>query len=167
MPPRNDIDLIGTADIPAEIHTEELATLLGLSVRHVDMLAKRGVFHKTAPARFDARQAISAYAAYARKGGNADLDAEALRLKREQADKLAIQNAAARRELLPAVEVQRAWTETARDLRAAILAIPARVAANLGLSRASAVDLDAEIRLALEALADGPQTAAHKDEDLI
>lgn len=128
---RDHRDIVGDADIPATVSTSELAEILKISVRNVDMLVTRGVLEKIGPARFDTRAAIGSYLDYARRGGNSALDSEKLRLTRENADKVEIQNATARRELLPAADVEREWSSALRDLRAALLALPARVQTRL------------------------------------
>lgn len=151
---RDHADLIGGDEnddaIPAIMSTAQLADLLKISTRNVDMLVTKGVLAKTGPAKFDTRAAIAAYVAYARKGGNADIDAEKLRLTREQADKIEIQNATARRELVPASEVERTWSGILRDVRAAMLAIPSRVQQRLShLTAHDVAEIDREIRDAL------------------
>jgi phage terminase Nu1 subunit (DNA packaging protein) len=64
--------------------------------------------------------------------------------------------------LVDADAVERAWGALVLDLRAALLALPSRVGARLGLSPAHVAVLDRELRDALEALgsvqtAEGPQ----------
>lgn len=49
------------------------------------------------------------------------------RLAREQADNVALKNAALRRELVPAVEVEQRWSEILRRVRSKLLAVPSRV----------------------------------------
>lgn len=155
---RDNSDLIGGADdpvsIPATMKTADLAGLLKISVRNVDMLVTKGVFAKISPATFDARASLAAYIEYARRGGNSDLDSEKLRLTREQADKIEIQNASARRELVSAAEVEREWSSILRDVRAMMLAIPSRVQQRLPhLTAHDAGAIDREIRDALQEVA--------------
>lgn len=159
---REIAELVGKIETPiaATLTTGELAELLNISARNVDMLASKGILEKAAPAKFDTRESIAAYLAYARRGGNTDLDAEKLRLTREQADKVELQNAQARRELVPATEVERTWSGTLRDIRAAMLAVPARVGQRASHLTAHDLEMvDREIRDALVELAGGDHAA--------
>lgn len=152
----DDEDLIGSAPIPEIVTTDELAELLGISTRNVNMLTNRGVLKKNASGRFDTRAALRDYCEYARRSrGNPALDAEKLRLTREQADKIELQNATARRELIPAAEVEREWTAVLRDIRAALLALPSRIGQRLPhLPPRDIEAIDREIRDVLTELAD-------------
>jgi phage terminase Nu1 subunit (DNA packaging protein) len=90
-----------------------------------------------------------------------ELNAEKIRLNRELADKAAILNAKARGELVPVESVRAEWSRTITDLRAALLAVPSRVASRVCLDRSTTAALDAELRAAMEAIAtDGPQDFA-------
>lgn len=72
---------------------------------------------------------------------------------REQADREALRNAAARRELLSAVEVAYTWNSILRDLRAGFLALPGRVQVRLPhLSVADVAVIDREVRDCLTSL---------------
>lgn len=137
----------------------ELAGWLGLTSNRVSALARDGVLPRDADKAFDLKRAVAAYCEHCRLGAtgrraDSALAAEKLRLAKEQADKIAFQNARARGELLDTREVATAWRGVVTDLRAGILAIPGRVAARLGLDRKAAAALDAEIRDAMEAIAD-------------
>jgi hypothetical protein len=46
------------------------------------------------------------------------------------------------------------WRSIITDLRAAVLAVPSRVAGRMGMDRATTAALDTEIRDAMEAIAD-------------
>ena len=70
-----------------------------------------------------------------------------------QADKIALQNAAARGELLDSRKVANEWRAIVTDLRAAVVAVPSRGASRLALDRKETAALDAEIRDAMEAIA--------------
>ena len=160
--PLEEVDRLLLGEGPAEpepVTAAELAEWLGLSANRVGALARQGILPRAEDSRYPLRPSILAYcrwvreAAESRRGGEA-LAAEKLRVARESADKLAIQNARAKGELIRADDVARAWGEVVTDLRAAILAVPARVAGRAGLDRAAAAALDDEIRTALEAIAD-------------
>jgi phage terminase Nu1 subunit (DNA packaging protein) len=76
--------------------------------------------------------------------------AERGRLAREQADHIALKDAVARRELVPAAEVEAEWSAVLRTLRASMLAVPSRCAARLPhLTAHDVSDIDQEIRAVL------------------
>lgn len=140
-----------------EMTTAELAGLFGISPRTVRDLAARGVLSRVAPGRFDIRAAVLAYTGHLREQaagrgtGNAEIAVERLREARERADKIALANAKSRREMVPVDKVRAAWIGITSDVRSAVLAVPSRLPE---LSRAQADQVDAELRRALEALAD-------------
>jgi phage terminase Nu1 subunit (DNA packaging protein) len=91
----------------------------------------------------------------AARGGEAqilDLTQERARLAREQADGQELKNRALRRELVSASDVEREWSDILRKVRAGILAVTSRVRASAGLTTEQAVEMDAELRLALKEL---------------
>lgn len=82
-----------------------------------------------------------------------DASAERVRLLREQADYAALKNAEKRRELVPAVEVEREWSALIRQARSGILAVPSRLRQLIPHLSADEVEtIDAELRRALEEL---------------
>jgi phage terminase Nu1 subunit (DNA packaging protein) len=126
-------------DEPAEIWPEtisgdDLADLLGVSTRTVRELARKGVVERANGklAVYAAYDSIKRYCAHMREqaAGRSDsttLTEERIRVAREQGDKLALQNAVTRREMLPAREVESAWAGILRDVRAAFLGLPSRI----------------------------------------
>lgn len=159
-------DLLDITPDPVPDHlvtSAELADWLGLSSGRINQLARDGILPREAlPLRgwgFPLKAAVRAYAehtrsAAARRAADPDLAAEKLRLTKANADRAEQAAARDRGDLLDATEVARAWTATLADLRAALLAIPERVSARLGLDRAAATALDGELRAALEVIAD-------------
>lgn len=148
------------------ISEADLADLLGLTSNRVRVLTRDGLLKRVAPATYNQRDAVRAYCdnlrtLAARAGRQATpegeaLKAEKLRLAKHQADKIELQNAQLRRELLPAAEVERTWSEMLRDVRAALLAVGTRCGAVLPhLSAHDVQTIDREIKTALEGLADG------------
>lgn len=137
------------------IGAEALADLFGISRRAIEQLATRGVLRKTAPGKFALRASVRDYTAHLRaqaaaRSGSKSLTAERTRLAREQADKLELANQAARRELVPAREVEAVWATILRDVRAAMLALPGRLQQRLGhLTAHDVAQIDREVRDAL------------------
>lgn len=85
-----------------------------------------------------------------------DAAEERARLVREQADYAALKNQQLRAELVPAVEVERAWTGLLRQLRSGILATPSRLRQILPhLDADDIMAIDAELRRVLTEFADG------------
>ena len=143
------------------VSAADLGEWLGLSAPRVNALAREGRIPRRADGRYDLKAAVRGYTeSLRRKSGsstlaqNPDLNEQKVRFARESADKVALQNARARGEMIPTAEVARAWSEVVTDLRAAVLAIPSRVAGRCGLDRRAAAALDEEIRVALGAVAD-------------
>jgi phage terminase Nu1 subunit (DNA packaging protein) len=146
------------------ISEADLADLIGVSTRRIRALASEGVIMRVGrgAAAFDRRDAVRAYCASMRDKASRgvavmdELKTEKIRQAREAADKLALQNAAARRELVPATEVQATWSGILRDVRASLLAVPSRCGAKLPhLTPHDVSEIDAELKAALEGLADG------------
>jgi phage terminase Nu1 subunit (DNA packaging protein) len=84
------------------------------------------------------------------RGGEASLEAmraQRIRVVAEQADALALKNAAARGEMLDAKEVEAHWSATLRSVRAGMLAVPSRAGARPGASASgsSAKDLNSRV----------------------
>lgn len=79
---------------------------------------------------------------------------ERARLVREQADQVSLRNQKERGELIPAAEVERAWSGVLRQVRAGILAVPSRLRHALPhLTTDDIAEIDFELRRVLEELA--------------
>lgn len=142
--------------ISAEMSAAQLARLFDMSHRQINTLAEKGILGRNAEGKFDTTDSVRRYIAFCRKGGNSELESEKLRLTREQADKLAIQNQISQGELVPAADVERRWTAVLTLVRAAVLAVPSRVSGRAGHFTAADLDIiDREIRDALQELSDG------------
>jgi phage terminase Nu1 subunit (DNA packaging protein) len=150
--------------IPAILDGAGLAQLLGLSSARLRELARDGLIIRSGRNRFDVRQSLARYVArlrdHAAQAGRPtsgeDLRDQKIRQARLAADKLEIQNAVLRGDMLPAGEVERAWAGMLRDVRAALLAVPTRCGASMpNLTSHDVAALDREIKSALEGLANG------------
>lgn len=83
-----------------------------------------------------------------------DAAAEAVRLKKEQADHAELKNQMLRKELVEAVLVERAWANVLRQVRSGVLAVPSRLRQVLPhLTAHDVATIDAELRHVLEDLA--------------
>jgi phage terminase Nu1 subunit (DNA packaging protein) len=144
---------MGSAATIEAVTATELGELLGLSERSIRELPARGHAVRAGPGRYDLRASVRTFVVHLRaeaaRGGDA-LAIERAREAHERADSLALKNAAARRDLVSAVEVERAWSGILRDVRARLLAVPGRVAQQLPtLTRADVAIVEAEVRNAL------------------
>lgn len=151
--------MIQSSDIrkpDSEVPAVELAEWLGVSERAISDYVRKGIIAKSAPGKFRLRESIVAVAIHLRElsaqrgASSVGLTAQRERIAREQADKLAMQNAASRRELLPAKAVADEWASILRMVRSRMLASPSRIQQQLGhLSAHDVAVIDREIRDAL------------------
>lgn len=147
--------------LPVVMTADQLGALLGVSARVVRELAQRGIITRAAKGRYTMGESVAAYCAHLREGaaGRSDsttLTAERIRVARQQADKLEMANAVARRELIPARDVESAWSSILRDVRSALLAVSTRCGSKLPHLTAHDVStIDGEVRSALAALSNG------------
>jgi terminase small subunit / prophage DNA-packing protein len=142
------------------IAADALAELVGVTSRTVRDLGKRGIMVRRG--RGFARDAsIKQYCAHLRdlamgRGGEsaiASATAERARLAKEQADNMAMKNAALRGEMLPEADVTARWAGILRRVQAGVLAAPGRCAAALPhLDRQDIAAIDAELRIVLTEL---------------
>jgi len=139
-----------------QVRALELADWLGVSERAVADYAHRGIITRSGRGVFPLKESIRAVChhfregASARGGATSSLTAQRERIAREQADKLAMQNAAARRELVSAKAVADEWSSILRLVRSRMLATLSRIQQQLGHLSAHDLDIiDREIRDAL------------------
>ncbi|MDP3961294.1 MAG: hypothetical protein Q8Q26_14760 [Pseudorhodobacter sp.] len=149
------------AAIPAIMGEAELSSFLGLSSSRIRTLAADGVFVRSGRGRFDVAVSIRRYVARLQDGaaragrpseGGEDLKAEKLRLTAAQREAQELKNAVTRGDLVSAEDVKQGWASILTDVRAGVLAVPARL---IELSPDQRSKLDLEIRLALERLSHG------------
>ena len=147
------------------VSAEVLAGIFGLHVRNVRKLAERGILARTKRDGYPLATSIKAYIGHLQEtaAGRAHVNVgsglaqQRERETRERADALAMKNAATRRELLPATEVEREWGDMLRLLRARLLALPSRIQQRLGhLTAHDLSTMDREIRDTLMELSDDP-----------
>ncbi|MGV6850210.1 MAG: hypothetical protein ACWA5A_17695 [Marinibacterium sp.] len=145
--------------LPEIVSAATLADLFGISANRVSVLAAEGVLLKAGRGKYLLAESIRNYVDYARDNPtgrrikDSDLAAEKVRLTRAQADRAEQLAAKTRGDLLDAQAVRSRWIEYTTSLRAALLAVPARVASQMGLDRATTATLDSEVRAALEQIA--------------
>lgn len=99
-----------------EVSTTDLAAAFGISTRHINNLAERGHVKRVGHGRYLLHESIGLYVAHLHeaaeaRGGEAgvsNLTEERARLAREQANGLALKNAALRNSLVSAAEADAA-----------------------------------------------------------
>src|SRR5215216_2527600 len=150
--------------LPKHISTATLVDLLDVTPQSVTTLARKGELVRVGRGKFEFAASIKRYVISLRntlrQRGGAEISqqasAERMRLSKEQADALALRNAAVRGELLDAGAVEREWSNILRGVRAAMLGVPPRVGQRLPhLTAQDLVVLDREIRDALAAVGQG------------
>jgi terminase small subunit / prophage DNA-packing protein len=138
----------------------ELAELVGVTVQTIGSLNKRGIVVRQGRG-YARRASIQRYCGHLRematgRGGEsaiASATAERARLAKEQADNMAMKNAALRAELLPKADVVAKWSSILRRVQAGVLAAPGRCSAMLPhLSRHDVAAIDSELRIVLTEL---------------
>lgn len=142
------------------VGTGELADYLGVSSQSIAAFANDGKVVRISRGKYDLKASVQLYTSHLRevaaaRGGETavlDLTQERARLAREQADGQELKNRQLRRELVSASDVEREWSDILRKVRAGILAVTSRVRASAGLTATQAVEMDAELRLALKDL---------------
>lgn len=150
-PSVSDILGLDSSPTPSMVDAATVADYLGVTPRHVNRLASDGIIPREAPDTFNLRTAVRAFITHrlADKPGAADR----ARRERAQADLIEAKAANVRGELVPVAEVAREWASVTRDIRAAMLAVPARLRSRLpDLSPAAVAMVDAEVRAALAAM---------------
>ncbi len=149
-------DLLGldSAPTPSLVDAATVADFLGVTPRHVNRMATDGLIPREGPNLFDLRTAVRAFITHrlAEKPGTADR----ARRDRANADLMEAKAASVRAELVPVAEVERRWSAVTRDVRAAMLAVPARVRSRVpDLTPAAIALIDAEVRAALASMSGG------------
>jgi phage terminase Nu1 subunit (DNA packaging protein) len=148
------------------VSTDELAAEAGISPQVARELARRKIFVRTSPGKFDREASMANYLSHLRRastgkrGGGAaftsdagDAPNERSRLAAAQADAQELKNQIARSKLVSAAEVESTWATIVTMTRDAVLATPARIQSEL--PHLSAFDLtvvDKHLREALTRL---------------
>ena len=125
--------------IAQRVETRELAAWLGVSSVTIAELEKRGIIHKSAYGLYPLRESITAVIAHyldiIATGGGAEaigaLVGARARLAREQADQIAMRNAAMREELVPLRDVNAKLKECNQIVMTRRLALLSEIAPQL------------------------------------
>lgn len=149
---------LGWGDPVHRIGGADLCDLLRLSPAALSGLVQRKLAVKLGHDNYDLIETVGRYVEHLRgaaSGRGSDeqaltLTGERARLARAQADAQELKNATLRGQLVLAIEVEREWSGTMRNLRSQLLAVPSRVRQRLGHLTSGDVDaIDRELRDAL------------------
>jgi phage terminase Nu1 subunit (DNA packaging protein) len=149
-----------------------IARLLDLSERRIQQLSRDGVIPKAERGQYDLVAAVRGYVAYLRnlavraQAGAPDFGVERARLIKAKADIAEMEASGRRGELLPAEDVEAAWTAVLARLRARLLVLPDRLAPLCHEETTIAGVRDQirkAVREALDELAATPVTAVDPD----
>jgi len=147
------------------VSLDDLAGIFGVHKRTLQTAVDRGALTRVARGKYALAPSIRGYCDYLREtAANRDhfrvgtgLAAERERETRERADALALKNAVARGEMIPAKEVESQWADILRMIRSGMLAMPSRIQQRLGhLTAHDLAAIDREIRDTLQELSDDP-----------
>ncbi|MEZ5724386.1 MAG: terminase small subunit [Paracoccaceae bacterium] len=145
------------------IEGPDLRELLDISPAALSDLCNRGLAVKLGHNHYDLEETVRRYTVHLRgiasaRGGEDHVQAlttERARLAKEQADAQSLKNAERRGELLSAQSVASGWVTILTGLRARLMALPARLRADLPhLSPSDVEVIDRELRNCLTELAD-------------
>lgn len=122
-------------DLDDEVDGTTLAQLLNLSLRRIQQLAQDGTIPRSKSGKkglFPVKGAYDGYIAFLQRKVDAgsrseDLDAERARLAKEQADRIAMQNAETRRELASVEVIRLVLAQAAAKIGGILEGIPVAV----------------------------------------
>ena len=143
--------------------TVPAATLAGLfdcDERTIRALTDKGIVVKSGRGRYAVGQSVRNYirhlrASAAGRGDTSEtLTAARVRLAQAKAQEAETKNKIACGEMVPASDVERSWSKSFSTIRRVIMGLPARIAADLSLTRADAARIDDHVRDALNEAAD-------------
>lgn len=131
-------------DLGQEVTQATFGKVVGISQPAVSDLLRRGVLRENAPLGewlIDYCGHLREQAAGRQAAGDLDLATERARLASEQADKVAMQNAVARKELAPVSIIEEVLTKAASRIAGILDAIPGLVRRRVPALSADEIDL--------------------------
>ena len=153
--------------------TVPAATLAGLfdcDERTIRALTDKGIVVKSGRGRYAVGQSVRNYVRHLRASaaGRGDtsetLTAARVRLAQAKATEAETRNKIASGEMVAAADVARTWSNSFSTIRRVIMGLPARIAADLNLTRADAARIDDHVRDALNEAADEIGADRHEDD---
>lgn len=116
---------------------DTICKLLDLTPQRVNQLAKEGVIPKVERGRYELVPVVRAYIQYLRMGNlkrdlpEDDYTTHRMRLTRAKADIMEMEKAQMEEKLIPAEDIETAWLEATTNMRAKMLSLPTKTAAEV------------------------------------
>lgn len=116
---------------------DTICKLLDLTPQRVNQLAKEGVIPKVERGRYELVPVVRAYIQYLRMGNlkrdlpEDDYTTHRMRLTRAKADIMEMERAQMEEKLIPADDIETAWLEATTNMRAKMLSLPTKAAAEV------------------------------------
>lgn len=116
---------------------ETISKLLDLTPQRVNQLVREGVLPKVHRGRYELVPVVRAYIQYLRMGNlkrdlpEDDYTTHRMRLTRAKADIMEMERAQMEEQLIPAADIEQAWGEATTNMRAKMLSLPTKAAAEV------------------------------------
>lgn len=116
---------------------DTICKLLDLTPQRVNQLAREGIIPKHERGRYELVPVVRAYIQYLRMGNlkkdlpEDDYTTHRMRLTRAKADIMEMEKAQMEEKLIPAEDIENAWLEATQNMRAKLLSLPTKAAAEV------------------------------------
>jgi hypothetical protein len=148
------------APLPEVVSGGVLASLLGCSERQVRQWGAEGVIERDGRGRYLLLPSVRAVVKRALAAGNAELDRERVDFQKVRAERLRLEIAEKRRQLIPIEEASAAISGVVGALKSKLIGLPARVTRDVAIRKT----IEAEIFGALNAAAKDLEALARRAE---
>lgn len=121
----------------ATVPIDTICKLLDLTPQRVNQLAREGIVPKHERGRYELVPVVRAYIQYLRMGNlkkdlpEDDYTTHRMRLTRARADIMEMEKAQMEEKLIPAEDIENAWLEATANMRAKLLSLPTKAAAEV------------------------------------
>ena len=121
----------------ATVPLDTICKLLDLTPQRINQLAKEGTIPKVQRGRYELVPVVRAYIQYLRMGNlkkdlpEDDYTTHRMRLTRARADIMEMEKAQMEEKLIPAGDIESAWIEATTNMRAKLLSLPTKAAAEV------------------------------------
>lgn len=119
------------------VSVETICRLLDLTPQRIGQLAKEGIIPKLERGKYELVPVVRAYIHYLRMGNlkrdlpEDDYTTHRMRLTRAKADIMEMEKAQMEEQLIPASDIEAAWIEATTNMRAKLLSLPTKAAAEV------------------------------------
>ena len=121
----------------ATVSLDTICRLLDLTPQRINQLAKEGVIPKLERGKYELVPVVRAYIQFLRMGNlkrdlpEDDYTTHRMRLTRAKADIMEMEKAQMEEKLIPASDIETAWIEATTNMRAKLLSLPTKAAAEV------------------------------------